>query len=365
MSKQMLRMLIIVSIVFALIFGWYGAKKIMFGWFMSHYEPPPVTVSASTASTKIWQSYLTSVGTLTAVNGVDISSEAPGIVKEILFKSGQSVQQGDTLVLLDTSVEAAQLKDNKARLKLAQLNYDRNKSLSLKKTVSQSTMDNLLAQLQEAQAGVETIEAKIKQKTITAPFSGKIGICQINVGEYVSAGTTMVSLQALDPLRVKFSLPEQYVSELYVQQPIDININLSGGTAVAGEINAINSKVDQTTRNILVQATIPNKDSRLYPGMFAAVKIWLREQKNIVVLPQTAISYSLHGDSVFIIKEEGKDKKGNPLLHAYRQYVKIGERRDNEVSILEGVKEGDQIVTSGQLKLQNGTHIIIDNSVEL
>ncbi len=365
MSKQMIRMLVIVSIVFGLIFGWYGAKKALFFWFMSHYEAPAVTISASTATTKTWQSFLTSVGTLTAVNGVDISSETSGIVKEIRFESGQFVKKGDVLVLLDTGVEEAQLKDNVSQLKLAQINYDRSKALSKKSYLSQSDMDKNVAQLQEQQANVEATEARIKQKTVTAPFDGKIGIRQIDIGQYVSAGTSMVTLQSMDPLYVQFNLPEQYLPDLYLQQPIDITVNLSGGTSIQGTLTAINSKVDQATRNILVQATIPNKDIHLYPGMFAAVKVWLLAQQNVVVLPQTSISYSLHGDSVFIIKAENKDKQNKLILHAYRQYVKVGERRKDEVVILEGINAGDQVVTSGQLKLQNGTHVVIDNSVGL
>jgi membrane fusion protein (multidrug efflux system) len=211
-------------------------------------------------------------------------------------------------------------------------------------------------------------EAHIQQKTVTAPFNGKLGISRINLGEFLSAGTAMVTLQSLDPLNVRFNLPEQYVPNLYLQQPVDINVNLNlkdstVNQLIHGVITAINSKVEQSTRNILVQATIPNKNLQLYPGMFALVNIWLREQKNVIVLPQTAISYSLHGDSVFIIKDKGK--KNHPYLYVNRQYVKVGERRGDQVVIESGLKAGDQVATSGQLKLQNDTHVVIDNSVEL
>jgi membrane fusion protein (multidrug efflux system) len=365
MSPQMKKMLMIVGIVFAIIFGWYGIKKALFSYFVSHYQPPPVTISVVTAKTQPWQAYVTSVGTLTAINGVEISAEVSGIVKEIHFQSGQLVNQGDILVSLETGVEEAQLKDRLSKLKLAQINYDRDKTL-LKKTVgSQAAADTSFAKLQEAEADAEEVKARIKQKTITAPFSGKIGIRQINLGGYLSAGTAMVSLQSLDPLDVRFNLPEQYVSDLYLQQPVDVDVNLNSATNpnIKGTITAINSKVDQSTRNILIQATIPNKNLQLYPGMFALVKVWLKDQRNVITLPQTAISYSLHGDSVFIIKDKGK--KRHPNLFAYRQYVKVGERRGDLVVILEGIKEGDQVATSGQLKLQNDTHIVIDNSVEL
>lgn len=365
MSPQMKKMLLIVSIVFGLIFGWYGFKKLFIGYMMGHYTPPPVTISAATAAESSWQSYLTSVGTLTAINGVDISSEASGIIKDIRFQSGQFVKQGDLLVLLDTSVENAQLKDNQSKLKLAEINYERDKTLAKKNVLAQSSLDTSLAKLEEAEAGIERTKAIIRQKTITAPFSGKIGIRQINLGEYVSAGTPMVTLQSLDPLYVQFYLPEQYLSNLYLEQPIDIVVNSTNNLTIHGIITAINAKVDQATRNILVQATIPNKDMQLYPGMFALVKVWLRAQKNVIFLPETAISYSLHGDSVFIIKQEGKDKKDHPILKAYRQYVKVAERRGDKAAIAKGIQVGDQVITSGQLKLQNGTRVVIDNSVEL
>ncbi|MHB1947932.1 MAG: efflux RND transporter periplasmic adaptor subunit [Gammaproteobacteria bacterium] len=391
-SPQMKKMLSIVSIVFGLIFAWFIVKKLLLTFFMATYTPPPVTISAVPAVTKTWQSYLTSVGTITAINGVDISAETSGIVKEIRFESGQSVKKGDLLVLLDTSVEEAQLKDSQARAKLAQLNYDRNKVLVAKNAVTQSQIDTLLAQLDQAQAGVEQIQAKIRQKTISAPFDGKIGIRMIDIGQFVPAGTNMVTLESLDPLYVQFNLPEQYVSELYLQQPVKISVNLAGGKTIIGAINAINSKVDQTTRNILIQATIPNPDHQLYPGMYALVYVMQRERNNVITLPQTAISYSLHGDSVFVIKNEAskkcalrpflmksfalllenlplyiayKHKEPTPVLKAYRQYVTVGERRENEVSILKGIKAGDQVVTSGQLKLQNATPVEINNSVEL
>jgi membrane fusion protein (multidrug efflux system) len=369
MTPQMKKMLLVTGIILGIVFGIYGVKKLLFSYFISHYEPPAVTISESIATDKTWQSYLTTVGTLTAVNGTDVSSEASGIVSEIRFESGQAVQKGDVLVLLDTSVEQAQLKNDQAASKLAQMNYDRYKTLLKKNVLAQSDFDTAFAKLEEAQANMQATQAKIQQKTVTAPFSGKIGIRLINIGQYLSAGTAMVTLQSLDPLYVQFNLPEQYLSELYLQQPVELTINNNGTNKkpINGTITAVNSKVDQATRNVLVQATIPNQDTRLYPGMFAQVKILLRTSKNVITLPQTAISYSLHGDSVFIIEPDKKEteKDGSPILHVKREYVKVGERRGGEVAILDGIKKGDRVVTSGQLKLQNGTHVVIDNSVEL
>jgi membrane fusion protein (multidrug efflux system) len=363
----MKKMLIYVSIVFGIIFGLYFAKKMLFSYLFSHYQPPPVTISSTTATSKIWQSFLTSVGTLTAVEGTDISSEASGLVTDIRFTSGQFVKPGEVLVLLDTSVEQAQLKFDQAKLNLAQISFDRNAALMKKNVVSKADFDITASELTEAQANLEQTQARIKQKTITAPFAGKIGIRLINVGQYVSAGTNMATLQSLDPLYVQFNLPEQYLGDLYLQQLVDVTINQNSQNKAVfhGMVTAINSKIDQTTRNILVQATIPNKNLQLYPGMFANVKVWLRERNNVVTLPQTAISYSLHGDSVFLIKADKKKQHGEPVLHVNRQYVKVGEQRGNEIVILEGIKPGDQVVTSGQLKLDNGTRVVIDNSVEL
>lgn len=365
MSRPMKKMLTVVALVFGTIFGIYIFKKIDFFLFLANYQEPPATISATIAKASTWQSYLTSVGTLTAINGVDLSAAAGGIVKEIRFNSGQFVKQGDVLVLLDTAVEAAQLKNNLAQLKLAQFNYNRNKALAVKSVVSQATLDTTFAQLQEAQASVEQVQAQIQQKTIKAPFSGKIGIRLVNLGQYLSPGTPIVTLQALDPLYVQFNIPEQYLPHLHLQQPVEMTVHLLGEKSIKGIITAINSKVDQATRNVLVQATIPNSNLELYPGMFASVKIWLPQKNNVVTLPQTSITYSLYGDSVFLIKEEGKDKQSHPLLRTYRQYIKVGEHRDSEVAILEGVKVGDNVVTSGQLKLRNGTHVVIDNTVEL
>ncbi len=358
------KMLKYVGVFFVIVFGWYGIKKALLIGFMSQYTPPPVTISATHANTQTWQSYLNAVGTLHAVNGADLSTEVPGTIQEILFSSGQQVKKGDVIIRMRTNLEQATLKSYQAKLALAKMSYEREKTLFDKHVSSQAALDARQAELSQAEAGVESAEAQIQQKTITAPFDGKLGIRQVDLGQYVTAGSNMISLQALSPLYVNFTLPEQYLTDLYPGQKVEIATNLKKDKAATGTITAINSKVDQTTRNIQVQATIPNDKLILYPGMYALVKIWLKEQTNTIVIPQTAVSYSLSGDYVFVIKNESK-KKGKPLLKAYRAYVKVGERRGTSVAILDGLKAGDEIVTSGQLKLQNGTHVVIDNSVEI
>lgn len=208
-------------------------------------------------------------------------------------------------------------------------------------------------------------QAIINHKHIRAPFDGKLGIRKVDPGEYVSPGMPLVSLQSLDPLHADFPLPEEDFKQIYVGQKVRVTVESYGSEIFRGKITAINSKVNEETRNILVQATLPNKDRRLYPGMFANIKVLLPERKHVVTVPQTAIAYSLYGDSVFVIRQEGKDKKGRPTLKVQRQYVTVGEWRAGQVAILEGVEAGQQVVTSGQLKLQNGSRVLIDNSVDL
>lgn len=363
MRKPMSKMLIFVSIFFILVFGWYGVRKGLFWWYFSHYEPPAATVTTTNALAKTWKSYLTAVGTLTAINGVEIAAEVPGIVEDIRFHSGQFVKKDDVIIVLRTQLEQANLKSAQAKLQLAKINYDREKILFSKKASSHAMLDTRLAELLESQASVEAAQATIKQKTITAPFDGKIGIRQINIGQFLSPGMTMVTLQSLNPLYVSFTLPEQNLAQLKLGQDIDVSVNFGSGKTVQGKITAINAKVDQNTRNIQIQATIPNEQFELYPGMYGLVKIWLPEQKNIIVIPQTAVSYSLSGDYVFLIQQQ-KNEKNEINLHAYRQYIQVGERRGNKVSVLSGLKSGDKLVTTGQLKLQNGSKIVIDNTAE-
>ncbi len=351
------------GIIFGLIVGWYLIRKLLFIYFMSHYQAPAIAVESTIAKTEVWRSTLTSVGTLKAINGVDISAEVSGLVTGIFFDSGQAVKKGTLILQLNAQPEEAELKNNQAKLKLARINYNRDLILFKKNVSSQSVVDTDLAQVMESEADVEASEAKIKQKHITAPFDGYLGISQVNLGDFLQAGTPIVTLQSLDPLYVEFSLPEQQLSEIYIKQPIELQFNMTGVPAsIQGQITAINSKADQATHTILIEATLPNPKNNLRPGMFALVKIWLRAAGKKVILPETAIAYSLHGDSVFLIKENGKDKKGHPILKAVRQYVKVGERRGNQVSILEGVKPGDEVITSGQLKLQNDTLVTKNTS---
>jgi membrane fusion protein, multidrug efflux system len=360
----MSKMLKYAVLFFLIIFAWYGIKKIIFFWYMSHYQAPAVTVSATYANSKTWQSSISAVGSLSAVQGVDLAAETSGVITAIYFNSGQYIKKDALILSLRTESEEAELKSSQAKLALAKMNYEREHTLFNKKVSPQAVLDLRYAELLQEQAHVDAILAKIHQKNIRAPFSGRLGIRLVNLGQYVPAGTPLVTLQALDPLYVLFHLPEHYLPDLYLGQSIAVAINSAKDKTVQGEITAIDSKVDPATRSVLVQATIANQHYSLYPGMYGLVKVWLKEKTNRIVIPQTAISFSLSGDYVFLVKEEFKNKKTN-MLRAYRQFVKVGEQKGNEAAILEGVKTNDRIVTSGQLKLQNGSTILIDNSQEL
>ncbi len=330
-------------------------------WRLVHMTPPPITVSATPAKIVTWQSQLSAVGTLTAINGVDINSQAAGQVSEIHFNSGQFVHAGDLLLLLDAKIEAAQLKNHQAQLKLAQLSYNRDAILLKRNAASPAAVDADLAQLQEAEADVESATASIAQKTIRAPFNGYLGIRLVNLGQYIQPGTAIVTLQALDPLYVQFNVPEQELPNLYMGQRVSLSFNLPDISDVNGTITAINSRVDQTTHNIMLQANIANSGLKLRPGMFALVTVWLRAQQHVVIVPETSIDYTLHGDAVFVIEndKEKKEANGSPWQIAVRRYVTVGERRGDHVAILTGVKPNDLVITSGQLKLQNNAHVAI------
>jgi len=231
--------------------------------------------------------------------------------------------------------------------------------------VSKSTYDQALATLRQAHAQVNKSLVMIGKKNIRAPFSGKIGIRQVNIGQYINPGDTLVSLQSLDPLYVDFSLPEQYLKSLYLNQRISIEVDAYPDEKFYGKITAINALVTEATRSINVQGTLPNTNYRLYPGSFANVNVYLPKRKSVVTVPQTAMTYSLYGNTVYVVEQKGKDRKGKPILRAYERYVTVGPMKDNVVVIKKGIKASEIVVTSGQNKLQNGTRVVINNNVKL
>ncbi len=397
MTKKMTLMIIGLVVFFGAIFGWWGIRKVVDNYVRANYVPPPVAVSASKAIAKTWHPFIPATGSIIAINGVEITSEVSGTVTKITFDSGQVVQKGALLVHLDTSVLEAELNNGLANLKLAEINNTRNQILAQRNAVSKSAADVTAAKLQEAQANVQKVQAQLAQKNITAPFTGKLGIRLINLGSYMSPGDPIVSLQALNPLYVNFSLPEQEFKNLSVKQEVDVMVDTYPGMIFKGKINAINSKVTQQTRSINVQATIPNDKLLLLPGMFADVHVIRPQLDNVITVPQTAVDYSLYGDSIYVIKpysskhpEKTADKEAgffsrlfakitasiskklsaSPLpshkdYYVVRQFVTVSERRGTVAAIAKGIKAGDLVVTSGQLKLKNNTRVVINNTVEM
>lgn len=362
MIKRMIIVIVALVVVFGGVIGFNAFKGHMIAEAMAAYANPPQTVSAMKAPVLEWQPTLQAVGSLRAVQGVDVTTEVGGLVAKIDFNSGDHVKAGDLLVQLDISADKAQLQGLKAEAELAETTYKRDQGLIKKRAISQSQLDQDLSKLKSARAGVVQQQAMIAKKTIRAPFSGELGVRQIDLGQYVAPGTKIVTLQNLHPVYIEFSLPQQDVNDVHNGQPVTVTINAYPGVTFQGKINAIDPQVDPQTRNFKLQATIPNKDGRLRPGMFANVEVSLPTHPKYVTLPQMAISYNPYGDFVYIVTQQ-KGKDGKPVLTVRQQFVQTGPTRGDQVAILKGVKAGEMVVTAGQLKLKKGTPVIINNSV--
>jgi len=327
------------------------------------FAQPPEAVTAITAKSENWPTTLNVIGTAAAVQGVMVSADLPGIVSSIAFESGASVQEGDILVQLDTKQERAQLAAVEATRDLAGLNFDRMRSLVGEGAITRSEYDRAAAEQKETVAKVEEIRAMIERKTIRAPFSGVLGLRQVNLGQYLSPGDVVVSLQSLDPIYVNFGIPQQESGKLAVGRDVRVSMEAESGAAFTGRVTAINAVVDEATRNIQVQATLPNPKSTLRPGMFVQTEILLGTNNGVVTLPASAISYAPYGDSVFIVTDL-KDSQGKTYRGVRQQFVKLGPSRGDQIAVLSGVKGGEEVVTSGAFKLRNGAAISIDNKVQ-
>lgn len=333
---------------------------------------PAISISAATAVEQPWQGRLPAIGTLKAYQGVELSAEVEGIVREVLFQSGQKVERGQPLIQLDSEVERASLATAEAERSLAQIEYERGRSLVSRSNISKSEFDRLASTLQKATASVAQLKAQLDKKRINAPFSGTIGIRQVDPGTYLSPGAAIATLQDLSRLNVDFFLPEQQAPQLAVGQRVQISVAAYPGEAFEGRISAINPKVENETRNLQVRATLANPDEKLLPGMFANLQVLLPGDNALITVPETAITYTLYGNSVYLITEKKddkgelvKDSDGKAQLVVERHFVTTGERRDGRVVILKGLQAGQQVVTSGQLKLDNGSHVtIVDDPVQ-
>ena len=329
----------------------------------ANFAPPPDAISTIVAEEEDWTPELHAVGSLTAVQGVMVTSDQPGIVSAIDFESGEMVQKGDLLVQLDVSQETAQLRSAEAQLRLAALNLQRQQNLVKSRVTAQADLDAAQAEFDQASARVQEVRSLIDKKTIKAPFSGVIGIRQVNLGEYLQSGAKVASLQSLDPIYADFYLPQQTLGDLSKGQGVIINADGLAGQEFKGEINAIDSIVDEATRNVRVQATLANADHKLRPGMYVDINVPLTKSVKHISLPATAIQYAPYGDSVFVV-EEMKDPKGNTYKGVRQQVVQVGPAKGDRVSIISGVKAGDEVATSGVFKLRQGSSVQINNSIQ-
>ena len=366
MAKRIIIVIIALAILFGLVFGFHAFRSVMIGKYVKQMLSSPVTISTVTAQTEDWHPGLRAVGNLTAVNGIDVNSEVPGQIINIYYKSGQNVKKDDLLIQLDDSLDQQNLKTQETQLNFVQSDYNRKKTLAARNVISQSDLDVASNNLHQAQSAVAAAKLSISFKKIKAPFTGRLGISQVSIGQYITPGLPLVPIQQMDPLYVDFTLPEQQLRYLSANQSVEVTVDAYPQRVFTGKITAINSRSDPTTHTISVRATIPNPETLLYPGIFAVVNVVLPSQQNVVTLPQTAIAYSLHGDSVYVVTDTGKkDEQGKPILVAEQRFVKVGERKGNNVAILEGVKPGEQVVNAGQLKLQPGMRVNVNNSVQL
>jgi membrane fusion protein (multidrug efflux system) len=373
----MIKRFVIAAILVALFLGGVGYFNLVFkpkmiGEFMAKMKPPAATVTAERAGTKEWIDRVQSIGTLIAIRGVDVSPEVAGIVKNYYFDSGNDVEKGTKLVELDTSVEEADLVKNRAVLLEANADLKRQASLVKKEFVSQAVVDTTTSKRDTAAASVQRMEAVIAQKNITAPFAGRLGLRRVEKGQYVKAGDPLVWLQALDPIWIDFPVPEGDLGKLKIGAPIELGVNAYPDQVFKGVIEAFDARVAQDTRTLMVRGRLPNADHRLLPGMFANVAVLEGKPKELVTVPRTAVTYGLYGDSVWVVKEGppapektasvGEVEVPAPQLTVERRFVRVGPSQGDEVAILEGVKAGEQVVTSGQLKLHPDAAIKIDNS---
>jgi membrane fusion protein, multidrug efflux system len=364
MTKRMVIMLIIVGVIFGGIFGYQGFQTYMMKKYMSSGAAPAVTVSAVKAATEEWQTQIQAVGTLRAVRGVDVVGEIAGLVQSIHFKSGDNVSAGQLLLKLNADSDIAQMHTLTAAADLAQSIYERNKKQFLAQAVSQASLDVDAADLTGKQAQVAQQVAQVNKKTIRAPFAGRLGISSVNTGQYLNPGDKIVTLQALDSLYIDFYLPQQELSRLLAGQEVAVATDTYPDKIFKGKISAISPKVDPQTRNVQIEAIIANPRQELLPGMYATIKVRAGKSVHYLTIPRTAVTFNPYGETVYIAEEKGAAKDGKPSLFARQTFVTLGPARGDQVAGTKGIKEGEIIVTSGQLKLRSGSPIIVSNTVQ-
>ena len=327
------------------------------------FQPPPEAVTTIVANEERWPATLNAIGTMAAVQGVTVSADLPGTVDRIAFDSGKSARAGEVLAVLDTRQEQAQLAAAEAQRDLARLNFDRMQGLLNESVISRAEFDRATAENRQTEARVGEIRAAIERKTILAPFSGLLGLRQVNLGQYLNGGDAVVQLQSLNPIYVNFGVPQQNAGQMTIGRSVRVTAGGLGSVESPARVTALDSVVDVTTRNVQVQATLANPQGRLRPGMFVEVEVVLGAASTVISLPGSAISYAPFGDSVFVVTDL-KDPNGQTYRGVRQQFVKVGPARGDQIAITSGVKAGDEVVTSGVFKLRNGAAVQINNTVK-
>lgn len=350
------RYLIVIVLTVLLLGGLFGFKFYQIHLATSHMPPPPpATVAATSVQQEQWQASLSAIGSLTAVASIDVSSEVAGIVKAIHFDSGQTVKQGQLLVELDASTELAELQGLLAEQQLARLQFDRSSKMIEKKFISAADLDLHRAQLDQAIAAVNSKRAMLDKKQIRAPFSGELGMRQVDLGRFLDKGDAIVSLQQLNPIFLDFTLPERHVGKLTIGQTIDVSVQAYPGRNFSGRIQAINPSLEANSRSLKLRASLDNVDKSLHPGMFAQVQIGSGQAVPVLTLPDTAITYNPYGNSVYLIVSTPQG------LSVQSRQIETGQSRNGRVEIVSGLSAGDRVVSAGQVKLRNGMPIVIDD----
>jgi membrane fusion protein (multidrug efflux system) len=364
MTKRMVIMLIAAGLVFGGIFGFQAFKGAMIKKFMSQMSAPPQTVSTAIAGMQEWQPRIEAVGSLRALKGADLALEVSGVVETITFNSGDDVAEGAVLLKLRDKDDVAKLQSLQATAELNEIILQRDLKQSKIQAVSQATVDTDIANLKNAKAQAAEPQAVIDKKSLRAPFAGHLGIRLVDLGQYLSAGTVVVTLQALDPVYFDFFLPQQAIDRIRLGQQIAARVDTYASQTFPGEISAINPKVDPSSRNVQVRATLQNPDHKLLPGMYATVEIAVGQPEQRITLPQTAVAYNPYGATVYVVDDTGKDANGKPQLVARQTFVATGETRGDQVALRSGLKGGETVVTAGQIKLHNGSPVLINNAIQ-
>jgi membrane fusion protein (multidrug efflux system) len=364
MFKRMVIMLGSVGLVLGLVFGFKAFVATKIKESLAGFANMPQTVSTATAASQEWQPQLEAVGSLRAVKGADLALEVAGIVDEIDFNSGDDVQAGASLLRLKTDDDVAKLHSLEANAQLAQITYQRDEKQFKAQAVSQATLDTDAANLKNANAQVAEQQAIVNKKILRAPFAGHLGIRAVDLGQYLSPGTSIVTLQALDPIYLDFYVPQQSIEQASVGQKVTATVDTYPGQAFVGEITAISPRVDANSRNVQLRATLNNSDHKLLPGMYARVAVVAGAPLRYVTLPQTTVTYNPYGSTVYVVEEKGTDAKGAPLRIAHQTFITTGPTRGDQVAVLSGLNEGDVVVSAGQIKLHNGSPLAINNEIQ-